>query len=222
MIGKRISGPAAGRQGQIVLRPVCDGVALPPFVIPAGTPAGLVTHTYTGMPAGALCTGTETPNGSRGPIVPVIHVAGPLPKRVPPGASARAVVNDAFAAASSAIKVHKTIKGPQAGQQGKIVITTTCGASALSPLVIPAGSPAGTTSRTYKNLTPGISCTVSETSDGHTSQVEVRTAGDGQQVVAPVTGTQVAFLTDSVARGTSPSTSTGPTLPDTGAPAAAT
>ena len=222
VVGKRISGPAAGQQGRIVLSPVCDGVALPPFVIPAGTPAGLVTHTYTGLPAGALCTATETPNGSRGQIVPVIHVAGPLPKRVPPGASARAVVNDAFAEASTAITVHKTIKGPQAGQQGEIVITTKCGDTTLPPLVIPAGSPAGTTSRTYKNLTPGTSCTVHETSDGHTSQVGVQTTGDGQTVVVPVTGTQDAFLTDTVAQGTSPSTTTGPTLPNTGAPASAT
>jgi hypothetical protein len=71
--------------------------------------------------------GLGKPPPARGQIVPVIHVAGPLPKRVPPGASTRAVVNDAFTAAGSAITVHKTIKGPQAGQQGEIVITTACG-----------------------------------------------------------------------------------------------
>ena len=36
-----------------------------------------------------------------------------------------------------------------------------------------------------------------------------------------MTGTQDAFLTDTVAHGTSPSTA-GPTLPNTGAPASAT
>ena len=185
VVGKRISGPAAGLQGRIVLRPVCDGVALEPFVIPAGTPAGLVTHTYPGVAAGALCTGTEVPNGSRGSIVPVIDVVGPLPKRVPPGASTRALVNDDFTAAHSAIKVHKTIKGPQAGEQGEIVITTTCGTTTLPPLVIPAGAPAGSTSRTYKGLTPGTACTVRETSDGHTEALAVHASGDGQKSSFP-------------------------------------
>ena len=41
-------------------------------------------------------------------------------------------------------------------------------------------------------------------------------------MVDPVTGNQDAFLADTVAQGTSPSTTTGPTLPNTGAPASAT
>ena len=228
VIGKVIAGPAAGQQDEIVLRPVCDGVALPPFVIPAGTPAGLVTHTYTGLPAGAECTGSETRNGTRGPIVPRVQVVGSLPKTIPPGGSARVIVVDAFRPATNAITVHKSLHGPAAGRQGRIVISTECDGTTLPPLVIPAGSAAGTRSRTYSNLTPGASCTVRETSDGSTSGVDVRSTGDGQSVVVPVTGNQDAFLTNTVldvTHGTQAAApvsgfgTTGATLPDTGAPA---
>ena len=44
---------------------MCDGEALTPdFVIPAGTPAGDKSQTYEDIPAGSLCTVTETSDGS--------------------------------------------------------------------------------------------------------------------------------------------------------------
>ena len=220
VIGKRITGPAAGRQGRIVLRPVCDGVALPPFVIPTGHQAGLVLHTYTGIPAGAQCTGTETPNGSNGRAAGVITVQGPLPKRVLPGVATRAVVTDRFFPAATSVTVHKTVTGPDADRRGPIVITTTCGDTPLPDLVIAPSAPAGTTTKTYHGIAPGTECTVQETQDGHTSTVAVHATGNGQVVRAPVIGSQHVYLTDSFHAGTAPAVlSPAPTLPNTGGPA---
>ena len=65
VVKKTIAGPAAGSQGEVVIHTVCDGEALTPdFVIPAGTPAGDKSQTYEHIPAGSLCTVTETSDGS--------------------------------------------------------------------------------------------------------------------------------------------------------------
>ena len=66
VVKKTIAGPAAGSQARVVIHTVCDdGVALTPdFVIPAGTPAGDKSKTYEPIPAGSLCTVTETSDGS--------------------------------------------------------------------------------------------------------------------------------------------------------------
>ena len=54
VVTKDIAGPAAGQQGQVSIGVSCvlDGAttALDPFVIPAGQPAGIVSHTYRGDP----------------------------------------------------------------------------------------------------------------------------------------------------------------------------
>ena len=41
-----------------------DGVDKPDVNIPTGTPAGTTSHTYADIPAGTVCTVTETANGS--------------------------------------------------------------------------------------------------------------------------------------------------------------
>ena len=63
--------------------------------------------------------------------------------------------------------VNKTITGPAAGSQGRVVIAVPCNDGVVRPaFVIPAGAPAGTTSRTYLNIPAGTMCTVNETSNG--------------------------------------------------------
>ena len=63
--------------------------------------------------------------------------------------------------------VKKTIAGPAAGSQARVVIHTVCDGIALTPdFVIPAGTPAGTTSKTYEPIPAGTKCTVTETSNG--------------------------------------------------------
>ena len=193
IVRKTITGPKAGEQGEIVvICPVCDGVALAPFAIPANSPAGTLTRTYDDLPAGASCTGTETPNGSTDTVFVTI-AAGPLPVIVPPGASVTASVTDTYQDAVVSVTVEKTIAGPAAGQQARIVIRTRCGDQTLPDFVIPAGEDAGTQSRTYRGLTPGEPCTVRELEDGGTDSIAVETSGD-QEVTVPVIGTATAHL----------------------------
>ena len=68
VVTKDIAGPAAGQQGQVSIGVSCvlggAQTTLDPFVIPAGQPAGIVSHTYEGIPAGSTCTVAETQNGS--------------------------------------------------------------------------------------------------------------------------------------------------------------
>ena len=216
-------------RAEILIRPVCDGVPLDPFTIPANSPAGTLTRTYDDPPAGASCTGSETPNGSTDTVFVTI-AAGPLPVSVPPGASVTASVTDTYQDAVVSVTVEKTIAGAAAGQRARIVIRTRCGDQTLPDFVIPAGEGAGTQSRTYRGLTPGESCTVRELEDGGTDGIAVETSGD-QEVTVPVIGTATAHLRDTfAATETETETETDPgqpgepeagavaTLPQTGAP----
>ncbi len=60
--GRRPAGPGFHRR-QLCTR-TARRQALDPFVIPAGHAAGIVSHTYEGIPAGSTCTVTETQDGS--------------------------------------------------------------------------------------------------------------------------------------------------------------
>ena len=65
LVSKTIAGPLAGRQGPVTIRVACNGTALSPdFVIAARTRAGRVSHSFDGIPAGSVCTVTETADGA--------------------------------------------------------------------------------------------------------------------------------------------------------------
>ena len=65
LITKTIAGPLAGRQGPVTIHVACNGTALSPdFVIAARTRAGRVSHSFDGIPAGSVCTVTETADGT--------------------------------------------------------------------------------------------------------------------------------------------------------------
>jgi hypothetical protein len=61
-VTKTIAGEAAGLQSDVHISVVCDGTALPDFVIPAGS-TGSTSTTYDDIPAPATCDITETVNG---------------------------------------------------------------------------------------------------------------------------------------------------------------
>ncbi len=63
-VQKSIGGSAAGHQGEVRIAVDCGAAspALPDFVIPARTNVGTVSRTYSGIPAGSVCTAT----GDRG------------------------------------------------------------------------------------------------------------------------------------------------------------
>jgi len=197
VVSKLISGPAAGSQSTVTIHTVCDGTALSPdFTVPAGSPAGSYSHTYTQVPGGADCTVTETADGYTSTVNATVTGSGQV-VTVPPGGTATASLADNYTYTPGDLMVSKTIAGPAAGSQGAVTIHTVCDGTALSPdFTIPAGSAAGTYPSTYTGIPGGASCTVTETADGHTSTVTVTVVGSGQVLTVPAGGTATADLTD--------------------------
>ena len=202
VVTKDIAGPAAGQQGQVSIGVSCvlDGAttALGPFVIPAGHPAGIVSHTYENIPAGSTCTVTETEDGSTS-TVSVETVGGNQTVAVEARHVAVANVADVYFLAPlvpGELTVTKTITGPAAGQQGAITIAVSCGGTALPDFVIPPGAPAGTLAHSYAGIAPGTTCTVTETGNGASSSVLAVTEGSPQTVDISANGTGIANLVD--------------------------
>ena len=91
----------------------------------------------------------------------------------------------------------KTIAGPAAGSQAAVTIQAVCDGTALAPdFVIDAGTAAGTTSQTYRDVPAGATCTVTETVNGSSSTVAVSTVGSPQDVTVPAGGVATAELVD--------------------------
>ena len=186
VVKKTIAGPAAGSQGEIRIHTVCDGKGLTPdFVIPAGRPAGdESSEPYENIPAGTVCTVTETSDGSV--VGTEVEITGAGQEAVIPSGDSKTVhITDTYRFVGSLL-VRKTITGPGAGQQGEIRIHTACDGKALAPdFVIPAGTPAGDQAKQYDQIQAPAKCTVTETADGHTSTLPVVVTGNGQTASVP-------------------------------------
>ncbi len=196
LVEKTIAGPAAGSQAHVVIHVACDdGVRRLPFIIPAGTPAGTKSKTYEPIPAGTMCTVTETNNGSVvGTDVVVIH--GAQEATIPSGGTETVKIKDIYYHVGSLL-VRKTIAGPAAGQQGQVTIHSECDGKALTPdFVIPAGTPASDHTMQYDNIRLPAKCTVTETVDGHTSTVSVDVVGSGETVSVPAGDIAEADISD--------------------------
>ena len=99
--------------------------------------------------------------------------------------------------APGSLTVTKTIAGDAAGSQGQVVIHVACSDGvARDDFVIPAGSAAGTKSRTYVGIPAGTVCGVFETSTGSTVGTEVVVTGDGREVTIPSGETKAVNVTD--------------------------
>jgi TQXA domain-containing protein len=106
---------------------------------------------------------------------------------------------------SGRVVVQKTIAGPAAGSQGQVVIQVECDDGiARRDFIIPAGAPAGTTSRIYRHITAGTTCTVIETSNGSVVGTDVVVTGDGQQETIPAGGHKTVDITDTYTAVPSP------------------
>ena len=185
VVKKTIAGPAAGSQGEVVIHTSCNGTALTPdLTISAGAHAG-GTRTYEDIPAGAMCTVTETANGSTTAVaVDVKQDAKTV--TVPSGRSATVNITDTYDFVPGSLLVRKTIAGPAAGQEGAITIHTVCNGTALTPdFVIAARALTGLYTEQYDQIPVGATCTVTETADGHTPAVSVVVVGSGQKVTVP-------------------------------------
>jgi Domain of unknown function (DUF5979) len=210
LVTKTIAGPRAGQQGPVTIHVVCDGATVSPdFVIPAGTPAGSVTHSFDDIPAGSACIVTETTDGATATVAALVAGSGQR-ATVPAGGVAPVNITDVyirpidtsddFQPPGGALRVTKTIAGPAAGEQGRIVVLVTC-SGPLHDYVftIPAHTAAGSVSRAFPDLRAGSRCSVTETADGHTGTVVVSSAGRRRAII-PARGTVTIHLTDTFSR----------------------
>ena len=219
VVDKSLTGDA-GAQGEVRVSVRCGGVDLAPeLVVPAGTPAGTVSHEYTGLAAGTSCTVTETANGSTETIE--VEVAGDGQSvTIPAGGAAEASLVDRYHQVSGSIEVTKTVTGAAAGRQGQVEILVSCGGPVHEySYVLPAGTPAGSLPRRFDGIPAGSTCRVTETVDGHTSSVTATVVGSGQEVLVSPASTGAVTITDTYAEastGPSGATTTTTALPATG------
>ena len=97
VVTKVITGEAAGRQGEVVLRVQCgpEGTVLDETVsIPAGA-EGDVSTGFEGLPTGTECTVTETAGGATSTVSVVADL--PEPVTIPAGGGTEAVVTNTYA-----------------------------------------------------------------------------------------------------------------------------
>jgi Domain of unknown function (DUF5979)/Thioester domain len=193
VVTKTIAGPAAGTQGQVVIVVTCNGTVVPPpFVIPAGAPAGTTSQTYGPLAAGSVCTIIEETDGHTADVTARNSGSGTV-VTIPAGGTATADLINTYEVGS--LVVNKTITGVAAGQQGTVVISVTCGQTPLADFVIAAGTPAGTTSQTYPGIAAGTVCTATEAASGATATVIVTAEGSPQSAtIAPNGSATLNFL----------------------------
>jgi hypothetical protein len=194
-VTKTIAGPAAGRQATVVLHTVCNGTALTPdFVIAAGTPAGVQSQIYSGVPAPTTCVVTESADGSS-PAVAATVTGSPNTATIPAAGSGSVHITDTYAptpalavlgtraASDGSLLLAKTIAGPLAGRQGGVRIRVTCNGAVRSPdLVVAARSATRRVTRSYDGIPAGSVCTVTELATGATASVSAAAIGNGQRV----------------------------------------
>jgi hypothetical protein len=198
LVRKTIVGPGAGQQGAITIHTQCNGTALTPdFVIDPRAPAGDQFKRYDDIPAGADCTVTETADGSTSAVSVVVEGSGQTVS-VPAGGVVEADISDTYGLRPGQLEVTKTIAGPLAGEQGKVIIHTVCNDAALTPdFVIPARTPASDQSHIYSGIPTPADCVATETTDGQTSTVLVAVTGSPHTSTIPSGGFGASHITDS-------------------------
>ena len=205
LVTKTIAGPLAGQQGAVTIGVVCDGNAqLPDFIIPARAPAGSYSQSFGPVPAGSVCTVTETADGATDTVAAIVSGNGET-VTVPPGEVVPVNVMDVYEHGPSpapdvvtgTLRVTKIIAGPAAGQQGRIAILVACGDHPHTyAFLIPAQTRPGPESRFFPDLPAGSRCTVTETANGHTSTVEAVKSGLRKTVTIGADRTATVHLTD--------------------------
>ena len=201
LVTKTITGPAAGHQGPVTIRVVCNGTTLSPdFVISAATMAGSVSQSFDNIPAGSVCTVTETADGATATVTATV-ANDDQTVTIPAGEVIPVDVVDVYehfgfaGDESGYLRVTKTIAGPAARQHGSIGILIDCGGPVYDfAFRIPAHTAAGSVSRAF-TVPAGSRCTVTEPTDGHTSTVAVAASGS-RTVTVPANTTVTAHLTD--------------------------
>ena len=164
---KSIAGPAAGQQGKVVIHTVCNGIALTPdFVIPAGAPEGVRSHIYSDVATPASCVVTETADGSTSSVM-VDVVGSPGTTTIAPGGAGAVHITDNYRGTGQdrgpervggSLLVTKTIAGPRAGHQGRVVIRVTCNGTTRSPDFVIAAKRRGVACRAASTASRPARC----------------------------------------------------------------
>ena len=196
LVTKTIAGPFAGHQGPVRIQVVCNGVALSPdFVIAAGARAGSVSHSFDGIPAGSMCTVTETEDGATTTVAATVADNGQTVS-VPAGKVVPVNVMDVYQGTPGALKVTKTIAGPAAHRHANISILVACGSPLNAFAFHIRGRISGPVPRYFNRLPAGSRCSEIETTDGHTTTVGVAARGRHRTVTIHANGTATAHITD--------------------------
>ncbi|QGG41461.1 thioester domain-containing protein [Aeromicrobium yanjiei] len=178
-VTKTISGEGAGLQGAIEITIVCTPTDGDPiertFTIPEETEAGPQSVTYTGLPAGATCTVTETEDGDNGQVNLTASSLDPETVTIVEGTNSPVAATNEYERAVGELQVTKVIEGPAAGAQDEIVLAVDCdddGDAFDQELTVPAESPAGTYPVVRVTGIPaGTECRVTETASGATDTI---------------------------------------------------
>ena len=196
LVTKTIAGPLAGHQGPVTIHVVCNGTPLSrDFVIASGTPAGGVSHSFDGIPAGSMCTVTETENGATATVAATVSDNGQTVS-VPAGKVVPVNVMDVYQGTPGALKVTKTIVGPAAHRHAGIAILVACGGPLNAFAFRIQGRIAGSVSRHFSRLPAGSRCREIETIDGHTATVAVAARGSHKTVTIHPNGRATVHLID--------------------------
>ncbi len=196
LVTKTIAGPLAGHQGPVKIQAACDGTALAPdFVIPAGTPAGSVSHSFDDIPAGSQCTVTETADGATATVTATVpddrqKVTIPAGKVVPVN------VIDEYRSAPGSLEVTKTITGPAAPKHGHVAILVECGGPVHAYAFLIQAHLSRTVPDHLNDLPAGSHCTATETSDGHTGTIAVVATGTRKKTTIRANHSATLHLTD--------------------------
>ncbi len=132
VVQKMITGAAAGHQGAVTIHTVCNSTPLTPdFTITAGA-TGTHSETYSNIPAGSVCTVTETVDGSTSTVDVDVTGSGQQ-VTIPSGSSVTATITNSYTYLPGSLTVNKVIAGAAAGSQGAVTIHTVCNGTALTP-----------------------------------------------------------------------------------------
>ena len=154
-----------------------------------------MSHSFDGIPAGSVCTVTETADGATATVAAT--VAGNGQKvTVPAGKVVPVNVIDVYQGTPGSLKVTKTIAGRAARQHGRIAILVACGGPFHAYAFHIRAHVAGSVSRYFNGLRAGSRCTVIEAANGHTARVAVVAKGSRKKVTIHANRRATAHLTD--------------------------
>ncbi len=210
VVTKTIAGSAAGQQGDVVITVSCTNGLNQTITVPAGS-TGTTVQTFGDLPAGTVCTVTETADGATA-TTSVTTIGSPTEVEIPAGDAAAVQITNTYEPAPGSLVVTKTIAGSAAGQQGEVVINVSCSNGLNQDIVIPAGT-TGDTSQTFDGLPAGTECTLTETADGVTVGTSVSTVIGTDPIVIPA-GIRVGVSLTNTYSPVPPVTTT-PTAPTT-------